>query len=195
MKYNFLITWLPIAVVATLLGGLIYVVVQQDIRLGANDPQISIAEGVAAALRAGINPQNIVGNQSTDISKSLDPFVIIFDESGNPLASSADLDGKTPTPPRGVFEYTKDHGDDRFTWQPKPGVRIAAVAAYYSGGNSTSTKSGFVLAGRSLREIEKRVDSLGLQVLTGWLVTLILSYLSFFLIENFHRYLPGRAFL
>ncbi|MDP3956721.1 MAG: hypothetical protein Q8P97_01875 [bacterium] len=190
MKYNFLLTWLPIAVVITLLCGLIYITVQQVIRIGANDPQIAIAEDVANALQGGVDPQTIVGGQTSDILKSLDPFVIIFDEGGNPLASSVQLDGKTPTPPRGVFDSAKSHGDDRLTWQPKPSVRIAAVVAYYSSGNSTSTKPGFVLAGRSLREIEKRVDSLGLQVLVGWLVILIISFLGFFVLENFRGYLP-----
>ena len=60
------------------------------------------------------------------------------------------------------------HGQDRITWQPRTGVRQAIVAVYFHG-----RKTGYVVAGRSLREVEKRVDDLGLIVAAAWLVTLL----------------------
>jgi hypothetical protein len=45
--------------------------------------------------------------------------------------------------------------EDRITWQPAPGVRVAAVIVPYGG-----QQPGFVLAGRSLRLVEQREDAL-----------------------------------
>jgi hypothetical protein len=59
-------------------------------------------------------------------------------------------------------------GENRVTWQPEPGVRIAAVVASYSG-----TQSGFVMAGRSLRETERRVDQLGELIGAAWLAGMV----------------------
>jgi len=62
-----------------------------------------------------------------------------------------------------VFDYVRQHGEDRITWQPEPGVRSATVVTSYGGAHP-----GFVLAGRSLRLVEERVDQLGLMVGLGW---------------------------
>jgi hypothetical protein len=77
--------------------------------------------------------------------------MIVYDDAGNVLASSVVLHGVTPDLPAGVLDYTRAYGEDRVTWQPEEGVRIAAVVVRYEG-----TQSGFVLAGRSLREVEVR---------------------------------------
>jgi len=45
--------WLLIAIVVTGLIGLVYVAVQQDLRQGANDPQIQMAEDTAAKFANG----------------------------------------------------------------------------------------------------------------------------------------------
>jgi hypothetical protein len=83
------------------------------------------------------------------------------------------LDGAVPKPPAGVFDYTRVHGDDRVTWQPRPGVRIAAIVVHYGG-----AQPGFVLAGRSLRESERRTDQIGVVLLGLWVVTLIGSFIA-----------------
>jgi hypothetical protein len=67
----------------------------------------------------------------------------------------------------GVFDYTRAHGQDRITWQPRSGVRSAAIVARYGGAHP-----GFVLAGRSLREVEAREDRLTLMVGIAWAATL-----------------------
>jgi hypothetical protein len=136
----------------TIFCGLCYFLIQQDLRQSANDPQIQMAEDQ-------VQPENL---PSIDISKSLAPFVIVFDEKGNPISSSGTLNGVIPTIPAGVFVYVRTSGggdlrptdivgEDRFTWQPENGVRIAAVVV--------RTNSGFILAGRNLREIEKREEN------------------------------------
>lgn len=171
------VKWLPLAVAIAILTGLVYVAVQQSYRMSANDPQIQISEDVADVINKGTTPDQIVPPEgSTDISKSLATFVIIYDDTGKAVGSTAILDGKTPLVPSGVLDFARQHGNDKFTWQPKTGVRVAAVVARYSG-----KASGFVLVGRSLREIEIRITKLGQMSAMAGLLALVLTYLIIFL--------------
>lgn len=165
--------WAAFMVVITFLSGLVYITAQQLLRHSANDPQIQLAEDSAASLSQGQNPQAVLPANQINIENSLAPYVIIFDEKGQPVASSAQLDGATPVVPGGVFEYTRQTGEDRFTWQPKTGVRSAAVMTHFGGASP-----GFVLAGRSLREVEVREDQLLKLVGAAWLGFLIFASVS-----------------
>ncbi len=166
-EMNVLRRWLPLAILTTCLSGLMYVAVQQTLRLSANDPQIQLAEDTALKLTTQDDTVQITSLPKIDIAKSLSPFVIIYDASGKVVSATGDIEGETPEVPMGVFAYTKEHREDRFTWQPRQGVRIAAVMRHYSG-----RTTGYVLAGRSLREVEKREDRLMRQVGLMWVVTL-----------------------
>jgi hypothetical protein len=163
--------WIPFAVAITLLCGLVYAAVQQDLRIGANDPQIQIAEDAAQALAAGANPQNIVPQYQTDIATSLSPYIILFNDQGQAVLSSAILNGKAPAVPSGVFDYARQHGETRVTWQPQKGIRSAIVVRRIQ--NASGTNVGFVLVGRSLREVEIREDNLLLMVALGWFATMV----------------------
>lgn len=165
--------WLVIALVMSGLAGLVYVIAQQNLRLNADDPQIQMAEDIAARLSHGAQPRDLVPAESVDIATSLAPYIIIFDNNGNPLASSARLDGQIPGIPQGVFDYVRASGEDRITWQPEPGVRGAIVVTRFQG-----TTSGFVLVGRSLREVEKRENALLLIDLLSWASLLVVSFLA-----------------
>jgi hypothetical protein len=162
--------WLLTVVVLTGLCGLLYIVAQQGLRLGANDPQIQMAEDIAEKLRTGQQLQSVLPTDKVDIANSLAPYVILFDTTGKPVASSAQLNGQTPTVPSGVFEYVRQNGEDRFTWQPQAGVRSAVVVTKFTGANS-----GFILAGRSLREVEKREDNSMMLILFSWIVLLLIT--------------------
>jgi hypothetical protein len=94
---------------------------------------------------------------------SLAPFLIVYDDAGKPIGSSANLDGRAPGPPAGVFDYARQHGEDWITWQPRRGVRIASIVKRVSGPHP-----GFVLAGRSLQEVEARKDVVGDLMLLIW---------------------------
>jgi len=168
-----LLHWLLVAIVVTGLIGLLYAVVQQDIRQGANDPQIQMAEDAASKLANGESVQNVVPSEKVDIATSLAPYLIIFDANGNPLASSAQLNGQTPTIPSGVFDSVRQNGEDRITWQPQTGVRCAIVVTQFKG-----PTTGFVVAGRSLREVEKREDSLLLILEAGWVVMILATFVA-----------------
>jgi hypothetical protein len=158
---------LPFIVAITFICGMIYIVGQQIYRHSANDPQIQMAVDAAAALSSGQAPETLIGNSKVDIAISLAPYLIIFDPAGQSIASSAILDNQTPTIPAGIFDYTKQHGQDRITWQPKAKVRQAAIIVYYEGQHS-----GFVLAGRSMREIEMREGQLLSICIICWLIAL-----------------------
>src|SRR5262249_26464452 len=115
--------WLPIALVVTLVYLGVYAAVQQSIRHAADDPQIQIGEDAAAARAAGQPPSAVVPAARVDLARGLAPYLIVFDDAGGVLASSAELDGAVPTPPAGVLDATRARGQDRVTWQPRPGVR------------------------------------------------------------------------
>lgn len=174
-----IILWLPLVMIATLLAGLIYGTVRQSIRQAADDPQIELAEDTAAALNAGIRPESIIPAGRINIAKSLAPYLIIYNESGYPLISSGELDNQIPVPPAGIFKQAKANGQNRITWQPKPGARSAVVVVPFTG-----KPSGFVLAGRSLREIEKRENQIFQNVFWGWLITTLGTLGWLFLFRN-----------
>ena len=156
--------WVPIAAMTTLFCVLVYVAVQQALRHSANDPQIQIAEDAAAALGNGNAAETVVPASIVDMAQSLAPFLIVFDSTGAVLGSSGVLHGKVPIPQAGVFEFVRRHGEERVTWQPERGVRMASVIVRYNGPHP-----GFVLAARSLREVERREAQTGQLAGIGWL--------------------------
>lgn len=180
------VRWLPLALVCIVLSGLVYVTVQQNFRMSANDPQIQIAEDVANSLSAGNTLQNVFsGNVKVDMAKSLAPFAMAFDNTAKIQVSTAAIDGQVPVPPAGVFD-TKQWGklfgskdQNRFTWQPKAGVRIAAVLVKYQ----SDKASGYVLAGRNLREVENREAQLTVLVGIGLLISLAGSFATIWGLE------------
>lgn len=138
--------------------GFVYVAVQQSYRLGANDPQIQMAGDIAATLSAGTSPKDTISTSpaKTDPSMSLAVFTTIVDSNGNVTASTMSMDGSTAVPPKGVLNAASLTHQNRVTWQPQTGTRIALVVQAYQHGNRT----GYVLVGRSLKEVEIREDML-----------------------------------
>jgi hypothetical protein len=156
---------LPLAMLATCLAGLIYIVVQQDLRTGANDPQQQLAEDAAAELNGGAAPASLVTGAKVDLATSLAPFLVIYNTTGAVLATDGQLDGAPPLIPKGVLDAAGANGLDAVTWQPRAGLRFATVTVPWAGGS--------VMAGRSLRLVEQRESQLELLVAAGWVATLI----------------------
>ncbi len=63
----------------------IYWAVQQNYRQTANDPQIQMAEDASNSLSSSGKVGDFNTEIKIDISKSLAPFVIIYDVKGNPI--------------------------------------------------------------------------------------------------------------
>ena len=159
-----ILVFLPMAIVATALAGMVYVVAQQDGRWLANEPQVQLAEDAAGRLDAGGRPQDQVDPVPVDIAQSLAPFVVVYGSADNVLASGGMLDGQPPAVPAGVLATARATGRNAVTWQPRSGVRVATVSVPWTGGT--------VLAGRSLRLVEEHASQLALLVIAGWLATL-----------------------
>ncbi|MDQ6711142.1 MAG: hypothetical protein M3Z11_11375 [Candidatus Dormibacteraeota bacterium] len=165
-----LFVFAPVVVAASIVMALVFAAVQQDLRMGANDPQIQMVEDAAARLNGGASPASVASAPTVDLARSLAPFTIVFGHDHRPLASSAILDGQTPQPPAGVFGAVANGGRSEITWAPRPAVREAAVIVAY--------RDGYVLAGRSLRLVEQRADALAQVVVLLFLVLLVFTGLA-----------------
>ena len=159
--------WLPLAATITLFAGMLYATSQAVIRQSANDPQIQIARDMATRLTKGEAPASVAASSGLEIAQTLSPFVEVFDQSGKPVASSALLHGQLPPVPGGVFDYVRQNGEEHVTWQPEPAVREASVVVAYGG-----SQPGFVVAARSLQEVENRTDANLKLIALGWALML-----------------------
>lgn len=173
--------WISLFVLMTACLGLTYATGHQILRQGANDPIIQISEDTVAFLTTGKPMPSTAFTPVVDMAKSLSPYFIIYDDSGNPIGSTGLLDGKVPTVPPGVFAYAKEHGQNRITWQPRPGVRSAIVVTHVNAG-----MGGFVLAGRSLREVEKREDQILFFTVATWIASSIALALG--VVASYQKY-------
>jgi hypothetical protein len=178
--------WLPLAVAVTCVCGLVYVTAQQMLRLGANEPQVQVAQDWAAALEEGASPDSIGNAGKVDIAVSLSTFLAVYDDAGKLLTTSGELRGAAPVLPAGVLDYARNHGENRVTWQPEPGVRIAAVVERYGG-----PKPGFMVAARSLRETERRDDLLMQLSALAWLATLGATWVAVVAVQLVLREKPA----
>ena len=158
--------WIQLAALATALSLLVYLAVQQVGRQTANDPQLQIARDAAVALGAGQHAAALTSGSQIDIGRSLSPWITITDEEGKIIASSGRFHGELRTVPAGVFEVARSIGEERVTWQPERGVRMATIVIH-------NPKGGFVVAGRSLQESEWRTSHYGSLVFAGWMATLV----------------------
>jgi hypothetical protein len=175
--------WIPLAFVICCFCGLTYVAVQQAYRQSANDPQLQIAEDAASALASGASAQSVIPTGTVNINISLAPYVVVYDASGHPIAGNGQLDGILPAMPSGIFDSVRARGgEDRFTWQPRPGVRSAVVVDQING--TGAARGGFVMSGRSLQEVEYRESQLTLEVLAVFIFAMIGSFILTYWLES-----------
>jgi hypothetical protein len=161
-----LLRWLQLAGATSACCLLVWVAVQQLWRQDANDPQVQMARDAAARLGSGqAQVDTIVPAATVDVAESLAPFLMVLDAKGSILASSGRVHGALKSVPAGVLDYVRQQGEEEVSWQPQPGVRVATAVVSYPG--------GFVLAGRSLYETERRKERLGELIALAWLGMLV----------------------
>ena len=172
--------WLLSIVVVTILCLFVEVTVQQNYRMSANDPQIQLAEDMASAfqnnqfttetIRSSFD-SFVPTNREIDLVTSLSPWIQMYDESGTMVVSSAKVSNASVTLkiPKGIFATVDKSGEDRVTWQSGKNIRQAIVVTKFSG-----VKSGYVVAGRSLKETEIREGYLFKLFTVAWLVLMSL---------------------
>lgn len=156
--------WVGIAFAVTCVAGSSYGLAQQTVRTAADDPQVQLAEDTARRLQAGGSPGTEVSASPVEIDSSLAPWLMIYGRDGRLLASNAELDGTAVEYPASAVSSVVAGGQKHLTWAPRPSARQATVIVGYS--------SGWVIAGRSLRAVEKRTASLLLLALAGWSIAL-----------------------
>ena len=161
--------WLPFAVIISAFCLLAYTTVQQALRQGLNDPQIQMAEDTAYALNNGATADSVVTGAKVEMSRSLAPFIDVYDSNGKPVAGSGWLNGQLPDYPKGALDTAKQKGDNRVTWQPNADVRIASVVVPYN--------NGFIVAGRNMREVEQRESQTEMFVGVTWILALIATFI------------------
>jgi len=159
------ISFLTAAALVTVIMLLIYATVQQVYRTGLDDPQTQLVKDIGLQLEQGRSAQMVVNDDSFDITRSLSPFIILYDAQGKPLRSNAFLDGKMPEVPVGVFEEVKRNGEHAFSWQPRKGVRMAMVII-----KTNAMPVQFVAAGRSMAAVEQRIKNLVTMVFIAWII-------------------------
>jgi hypothetical protein len=152
-------------IIVTVLCGFIYAAVQQAHRSSGNDPQLQIALDIKNTAEHDRSLSKWMTDDTIEISQSLSVFKTLFNKNGEPVQTTALLDGQLPRMPQGVLNFTNTHQEDVFTWQPRRGVRMAMVIE-----SVASPQIAFVAVGRSLKEIEKRESDLTTMSLVAWLV-------------------------
>jgi hypothetical protein len=163
--------WLPLGVAVIFLGGLLYTTVQQNYRQNLYDPQVQLVEDAVTGLSAGKIPTEVVPHTaSIDATKSLATFMTAYDKEGNVIATNGTIGADQPKPPQGVFDYAREHGENRLTWQPVPNARIAIVMK--------KTDNGFIMAGRNMREVESRINMLAKRTALGTLFILLATFVA-----------------
>lgn len=170
-----LLLWTSAIGVICVVFGTIYGVAQQAQRNQANDPQIQMAQDAAAALNQGITPTSLTQSH-VDMAASLAPFTIIYTMQGNVVSGSGYLGSSVPTIPQGVLNAADNQSFNAVTWQPQSGVRIAAVAV--------KADHYYVVAGRSLTEVEKRENKTMQLTVTGLLLSLLVVVCAFTYVQR-----------
>ncbi len=161
--------FLALAAIVTVIAATGFALAQQTYRAYANDPQIEATVAIADLINKGAPVEAIVGQSSVDIKTSLSLFVIIYDKDGKVSAGSGKLGESVPTPPSGVFTYLKNKPENRFTWQPEKGVRLAAVM------KKLDNEAGYVLVARNMKEVDARIQNAMRLAGFSWVALLALS--------------------
>lgn len=168
---NLFIFWIIVMFLVTFTCSLVYIAVQQSLRLGANEQLMQLAIETSIKLQEGLSVKNAIPADKVDISKSLSTFVMIYDNNKNLVAASGMMGSSEPVYPKGVLSYVDQKGEDRVTWQPQTGFRFATVAIKYS--------NGYIVAARSLHETEKLIGMIERLIIFAWLACAAFSALAF----------------
>lgn len=156
----------PIAAFAliTILFGTLYVLVLQQNRLQANDNPMNIATEAAAVLAGGVTiPENQISR--LNVLTTTNPFYMIYDQKGKPIAGSGYIDGKLAELPTGVIQHAEAGKPHAVTWAPVKDKKFATVTVKGS--------KFYVTSGQSLANVERRADTLRKWWALGYVLTLL----------------------
>lgn len=167
--------WLFTMALVTVIFVVIYLTGQAILRMSANDPQTQMANDTAYRAAIDIKEDGKLDLNypvKVQLDVSLAPFTIIYDTDKKVIASSVELEGRTPEIPESVFDNVSQGNRNIVTWQPQDGPRVATVIV-------SAGEYGYVLSGRSLAEYDKRIGSLNKFIAVSWFCTLIFITAAF----------------
>jgi hypothetical protein len=164
--------WITGVLLITVAAGMVWFGYGLRLRNGGDSQPLRLAAQAAGQLAAGSRPGSVLP-PIINMTSNPAPFVIVYDSRYHVLVSSGRLNGHIPRLPGGVLAWVAQHGRDRITWQPRPGLREASIIESYGGPHP-----GFVLAARSLRGISGQQRTLTWSVACVWLVALAISFLA-----------------
>jgi len=110
MKSRFIISQLAAVLIITMIIALVYATVQQNYRGNANDPQVQMVTDVSNKLARMASIEQFFNGDTIDLAQSLGLFVVLYDEGGKPIRSSAIFRGVAPQLPSGVFDFVRNNG-------------------------------------------------------------------------------------
>src|SRR5215212_7525120 len=96
---------LTAAATVSIIMATVYVVVQQNYRTSANDPQIQMAQYLKERLEQGKSIEHLLPPDSIDLKKSLQVYTTFFDGSGKPVSTTAYLNNTMPQFSGGVLDF------------------------------------------------------------------------------------------
>jgi hypothetical protein len=143
-----------------------------------------------------IIPSSVIPSGPVDVATSFEPFTVLYDSAGKKLRSTANIKGAAlPDPPPGVFAYLRTHPTDTFTWQPGPGLRIAAVAQRVDmpAGFDLNPNPGFILVGRSLALVQQQENLLRRGTFITWFFLMALLIAGAWFLNRFQPSAPPPA--
>jgi hypothetical protein len=170
------------ALILTAMGFPAALTIQQAIRGAADQPQIQMAERYSAQLASGEFPLMKSAAQGVDPSTSLEPFVTVYSSDRHVVFSTGYIGSEPLILPKGVVDYLQSHDVDKFTWQPRTGVRIAAVARRFDG-----AQPGVVLVGRSLAVVQQQQIALRRGTFISWFCLMALLALGAVLLDRAYQ--------
>lgn len=132
--------------------------------------QTFVVRSLKKPLDQGYPPATVLKYPSTKILVPyVVPYVVVFDNDGNELAATANLQGEIRRLPAETLKDAVAGNRPRITWQAKLGVSLSAVVQKY--------RYGFVVAGKDYSYLKARLDRRRSFYSTVGLLSLVGSFL------------------
>ncbi len=158
---NVLTRWFPFALGITLIAGAAYFFVPRFAGASSTATLSSRAQQIASELDAGKQAQDFLsGEEIVDINQAGSSYVLITDQTGKTIASSATFNGQVLSMPAGMFTFVSEQGWDGAEWQPAPGVRQELSLRKF--------QSGYVVVGRKAASADDADPGLRRMVIALW---------------------------
>ncbi len=166
---------LVVNLVIVLIFATIYLVMQQTLRLEANQQPLRITSQMQSNW---INSQIMDTSflPKVELDNSAYAFAAVFNEKGEILSTNATFKASDLDIPTGVLSTARNNGLDKVTWQPDATHRFAIVAM--------AQANNVFVAGQSLRPTEDLTNQLGKLIGGAMVVTILFANFALLLLRR-----------